>query len=97
MTGADAVFEDAAAALDLRALQPVVGRRRFLSRMARESGGGVLDPGCGTGMLACRIVDEVFDVVGVDPAEAMLRVACARPGSGNVTWARSDGQSLDLS
>jgi ubiquinone/menaquinone biosynthesis C-methylase UbiE len=41
----------------------------FYLELARESGGRVLDIGCGTGMRACRIADaEGLDVVGVEPA-----------------------------
>ena len=43
-----------------------------------KSGARVLDLGCGTGLLACRIAEEGFAVTGVDPAEGMLSVARAR-------------------
>jgi SAM-dependent methyltransferase len=68
----------------------------FYLQLARDIGGSVLDLGCGTGMLACRIAGEGLRVVGVDPAEAMLAVARSRAGSDRVTWARSDGQSMQL-
>lgn len=41
----------------------------FYLGLAREIGGPVLDLGCGTGMLACRIAQEGLEVVGADPAE----------------------------
>ena len=96
MTGANQVFEDDTAAAIYDHFNRWSAGDDFYLDLARESGGTVLDLGCGTGMLACRIADEGLDVVGVDPAEAMLRVARARPGTGKVTWVRSDGQSLDL-
>jgi SAM-dependent methyltransferase len=68
----------------------------FYLGLARESGGPVLDLGCGTGMLACRIAQEGFDVTGVDPAEGMLRVARSRQGTERVLWIKADGQSLRL-
>jgi SAM-dependent methyltransferase len=68
----------------------------FYLALARESGGPVLDLGCGTGMLACRIAEEGLAVTGADPAAGMLRVARARPGGGKVAWVASDGQSLAL-
>jgi ubiquinone/menaquinone biosynthesis C-methylase UbiE len=68
----------------------------FYLQIAREVGGPVLDLGCGTGMLACRIAAEGLSVVGVDPAEAMLAVARSRSGSERVTWVLSDGQSMRL-
>ena len=63
---------------------------------ANQSGGPVLDLGCGTGMLACGIAAKGLDVTAVDPAEAMLRIARTRPGGDKVNWIQSDGQSLRL-
>ncbi|KGM08834.1 class I SAM-dependent methyltransferase [Cellulomonas bogoriensis] len=48
--------------------------------------GTVLDVGCGTGTLACRLAAQGREVVGVDPAEASLDVARAKPGAGTVRW-----------
>ena len=61
-----------------------------------KSGAHVLDLGCGTGLLACRIAEEGFAVTGVDPAEGMLRVARARPGAERVFWIKSAGQAMRL-
>src|SRR3954451_7596717 len=41
----------------------------------------VLDVGCGTGTLACRLANLGIDVVGLDPAEASLDVARQKPGA----------------
>lgn len=68
----------------------------FYLGLARESGGHVLDLGCGTGLLACRIALEGLAVTGADPAEGMLRVARARDGTGRVTWVKAQGQALRL-
>ena len=68
----------------------------FYFHRALESGGPVLDLGCGTGMLACRIASRGLRVTGVDPAAAMLRVARSREGGDKVRWIQSDGQSLQL-
>ena len=69
----------------------------FYLALARESGGRVLDLGCGTGMLACRIAHEGLSVTAADPAEGMLRVARSRAGAERVAWIKADGQSLRLS
>jgi len=61
-----------------------------------KSGAHVLDLGCGTGLLACRIAEEGFSVTGVDPAEGMLSVARARAGAERVCWVRSAGQAMRL-
>ncbi|HKU99413.1 MAG TPA: class I SAM-dependent methyltransferase [Vineibacter sp.] len=96
MTGANQVFEDHAAASIYDDFNPWSAGDDFYLGLAREDGGRVLDLGCGTGMLACRIAAEGFDVTGADPAAAMLRVARARPGADKVAWVRTDGQSMDL-
>lgn len=44
----------------------------------------VLDLGCGTGELACRLARRGWAVTGVDPAAASVDVARAKPG--DVTW-----------
>jgi SAM-dependent methyltransferase len=68
----------------------------FYLNLARESGGRVLDLGCGTGLLASRIAQEGMDVTGVDPAEGMLRVAMTRDGGERVSWVKGEGQMLRL-
>jgi len=62
-----------------------------LARDARS----VLDLGCGTGLLAARLA-EGREVVGVDPAAAMLDIARARPGGDRVAWVRAEAQSVRL-
>jgi len=61
-----------------------------------KSGRRILDLGCGTGLLACRIAEEGFAVSGVDPAEGMLGVARSRPGAERVSWIKGVGQTVRL-
>jgi len=68
----------------------------FYLSLARESGGRVLDLGCGTGLLASRLAQEGMAVTGVDPAEGMLRVARTRQGGERVSWIKAKGQTLSL-
>ena len=68
----------------------------FYLSLARETGGRVLDLGCGTGLLACRIAEEGLAVTGADPAEGMLRVARSRGGAERVSWTKAAGQTLRL-
>ena len=68
----------------------------FYLDLARAIGGRVLDLGCGTGMLACRIAQEGFSVTGADPAEGMLRVARSRMGTERVSWIKAEAQTLRL-
>ncbi|MDP3194877.1 trans-aconitate 2-methyltransferase [Tabrizicola sp.] len=64
----------------------------FLSLV--EGAGSVLDLGCGTGIFAAALAARGAEVVGVDPAAAMLEVAraCHAP----VTWIEARAQGLDL-
>ncbi|MEM7093949.1 MAG: class I SAM-dependent methyltransferase [Actinomycetota bacterium] len=53
----------------------------------------VLDIGCGTGSLAVRLAARGLDVVGVDPAEASLDVAEAKPHASDVRWILGDAEA----
>ncbi len=55
----------------------------------------VVDIGCGTGCLAVRLAEAGIGVVGVDPAEASLEVARAKPHADRVTWLHGDATVLD--
>jgi SAM-dependent methyltransferase len=46
----------------------------------------VLDVGCGTGELACRLARRGIDVIGVDPARASVDIARSKPGADSVRW-----------
>ncbi|WP_432923189.1 class I SAM-dependent methyltransferase [Microbispora sp. CA-135349] len=50
----------------------------------------VADIGCGTGCLAVLLAGSGRTVMGVDPAEASLRVARAKDPAGEVTWVHGD-------
>lgn len=54
----------------------------------------VLDIGCGTGNLALLLAGAGRTVVAVDPAEASLEVARAKPGAAKVTWIHGDATAL---
>lgn len=55
-----------------------------------------LDLGCGTGIFSVALSRQGAEVVGVDPAAAMLAVARARHGGERVTWVEAAAQGLDL-
>jgi SAM-dependent methyltransferase len=93
---AEDVFEEDFFASLYDCVNPWSASDEFYLHRAIESGGPVLDLGCGTGMLASRIASRGLSVAGVDPAAAMLGVARARDGGDKVRWIQSDGQSLQL-
>src|SRR5581483_4017075 len=61
----------------------------------------VIDLGCGTGTLACRLAARGFEVVGIDPATASLSVAKRKAYAPLVRWitgtaAQLNGLQADL-
>ena len=60
-----------------------------------ESASSVLDLGCGTGGFLTYLKNDK-QRCGVDPAQAMLDVARARPGGENVDWVQADARTVRL-
>jgi SAM-dependent methyltransferase len=54
----------------------------------------ILDLGCGTGLLTRALATPGRQVVGVDPAPAMLAVALRQPGAERVQWVEGDARAL---
>ena len=54
----------------------------------------VLDVGCGTGTFALLLAGRGFEVTGLDPADASLDVARAKPNSESVRWIGGDAKAL---
>ena len=74
----DAIFADPRLARLYDALNPVEDDLRGLVEFVGSEPLRVLDLGCGTGRLALMLAERGHDVVGVDPAAAMLDVARTR-------------------
>ena len=55
----------------------------------------VLDVGCGTGALACRLAQLGISVTAVDPADASLRIARHKPGADGVRWILGDATTVE--
>jgi SAM-dependent methyltransferase len=67
----------------------------FCVQLAAELGAHrMVDLGCGTGLLTCGLAVDGCEVIGVDPAPAMLDVARARPGADRVRWIEGDSRAL---
>lgn len=63
--------------------------------MAGEFGAQtIIDAGCGTGNLACRLALHGYDVVGIDPAAASLEVARRKPYADRVRWLNGTAAEL---
>jgi SAM-dependent methyltransferase len=54
----------------------------------------ILDLGCGTGLLTRELAVGNRQVIGVDPAAAMLAVARRQPGAERVRWIEGDSSAM---
>src|SRR4051794_8697518 len=54
----------------------------------------IIDLGCGTGQLASELSVDGRQVIGVDPAAAMLAVARRKPRAEQVQWIEGDASAL---
>jgi ubiquinone/menaquinone biosynthesis C-methylase UbiE len=81
---------------------PMGGDVAFYERLARDTGGGVLELACGTGRIALALAEAGLEITGVDISEGMLSVtrrkAAARPLSvqQRLTLIQQDMSELDL-
>lgn len=92
---ADAVFEDPRLAAVYDDLDPDRSDLDLYASIIDEvEATSVLDVGCGTGTFAVRLVADGIQVVAVDPAQASLDVARAKPGAERVHWILGDARSL---
>lgn len=55
----------------------------------------IVDLGCGTGLLTRELAVDGRQVVGIDPAPAMLAVARRQPGAERVRWVEGDASALE--
>jgi demethylmenaquinone methyltransferase/2-methoxy-6-polyprenyl-1,4-benzoquinol methylase len=76
-----------------------VWRRRTVRMLSPAAGAVYLDVGCGTGDLCVEILNQQPDarVIGIDPAEAMLRIAvdkCGKQGRNTARFEAADACRL---
>jgi SAM-dependent methyltransferase len=91
----DAIFDDPRLARLYDPLDPDRGDLDAYVSFIEEVGAtSVLDVGCGTGTLACRLAAGGLAVVGVDPALASLDVARGKPHAERVRWIHGDATTL---
>lgn len=67
----------------------------FYTSLAAELGvSTIVDLGCGTGLITVELANDGRQVIGVDPAEAMLARARTRAGGERVRWIHGDSGHL---
>lgn len=80
----------------------VEGDIDFYRRLAGETGGPILDVGCGTGRVATALVADGHEVVGIDLSAPMLRLAEQRREAlstdvaARLSFHQADMMTLDL-
>jgi SAM-dependent methyltransferase len=66
----------------------------YLSLAAELDAQRILDLGCGTGLLTRELATPGRQVIGVDPAPAMLAFARRQPGAERVRWVEGNARAL---
>ncbi|MEH6995817.1 methyltransferase domain-containing protein [Neobacillus drentensis] len=92
---ADEIFENPRLADIYDSFDPDRSDLDAYESMVNEFGANsVLDIGCGTGTFACRLAARGIEVIGLEPAEASLKVAKTKHWSDRVRWIH--GNALEL-
>ena len=80
----------------------VEGDTDFYRRLARKTGGPILEVGCGTGRVAAALATDGHEVVGIDLSGPMVRLAEQRRAAlsadvaARLSLHRADMRTLDL-
>lgn len=68
----------------------------FYLALARETGGPVLDAGCGSGLLARAMAKHGLTVTGLDVTPEMIDFARQHPDGQGVDWVLADVRTMQL-
>lgn len=68
----------------------------FLLSLARETGGPVLELGCGTGRYTIALAEQGLDMIGLDVEPGMLLRARQKAGDLSIQWVEADMRSFHL-
>ena len=89
-------FEDGAAYDEAMGRWSLLAGRDFLDWLAPEAGLRWLDVGCGSGAFTALLMQHCApaEAQGVDPSDAQLAYACARPDARGATFQVGDAMAL---
>ena len=68
--------------------------RAFYLNLAGSEAISILEIGCGTGMVARAMAEAGHEVMGIDPAAAMLEVGRKSPFGDRVRWFQGTAQDF---
>jgi SAM-dependent methyltransferase len=68
--------------------------RDFYLSLAEDSACDILDLGCGTGLVCDAFAARGYDVIGADPAPAMLGIARLTPHGASVEWVEAAAEGF---
>ena len=100
--GAESLFVRAYDAFYAVGAPPIAGDIAFYDRLARATGGPVLELGCGTGRIALALAQAGLSVTGVDVSAGMLALArrkserLAAAANSRLALVEGDMAQLDL-
>lgn len=67
----------------------------FCQQVAKLSAKTIIDLGCGTGLLTCELTKRGYQMVGIEPSEAMLAVARSKPYAEQVRWVTGSFEQMN--
>jgi SAM-dependent methyltransferase len=68
----------------------------FYLQLAKQTGGRVLDIGCGTGRITLPLAQAGVEITGLDPAPAMLKRAREKADALPIRWVEGDARTFQL-
>ena len=68
----------------------------FMCQLAEKlSAHYIIDLGCGTGLLTIELAKRGYEVIGIEPASAMLNVAKQKPHADKVKWIEGGYEKME--
>lgn len=95
-TDPQSLFVRAYDAIYREAPPPIAGDVAFYQRLARQTGGPVLELACGTGRIALPLAESGLDVTGIDVSDGMLSIIRRKAHAHRLTLLAQDMSALNI-